>query len=310
VSADCLCCQLPLEEKGRYHAKCLKALWGRAVVPRIPFAAADLPEMVVAADGRMSISGVQAKALVRLNKETADIDIAPTGSTHILKPEPNQYQDLPQLENTCMSMASTLGMPVPPHGLFPMSDGRLCYIVKRFDRTEDGGKIQNETMFQLLGATDKYEGSLESIGKAIRAHAENVGLDTIDFFERVLFCFLTGNGDMHTKNWALLIRGKKASLAPCYDLVSSKVYIAREEDSALTLNARRNKLKRSDFEALANFLRIDPKAAANSFDKMKAARERLRAMCVGSELNPSLRQKFEDAMNARFERLYPAGPGI
>lgn len=111
-----------------------------------------------------------------------------------------------------MSMAAALGMPVPPHGLFPMSDGRLCYVIKRFDRTDEGGKIGKEMMFQLLGATDKYSGSLESVGKAIRAHVENVGLDAIDFFERVLFCFLTGNGDMHLKNWALLVSGKKASL--------------------------------------------------------------------------------------------------
>lgn len=299
----CLCCQLPHEEEGRYHAKCLKALWGKPLVPKIPFALADLPSKVTAAEDHMSISGVQVKALVRLGKDGSEIETAPTGSTHILKPEPNEYPSLPQMENTCMSMAEAMGMPVPPHGLFPMSDGRLCYIIKRFDRAENGDKIQKETMFQLLGSTDKYLGSLESIGKAIQGHAENVGLDTIDFFERVLFCFLIGNGDMHLKNWALLIRNKKASLAPCYDLVSSKVYLANEEDSALMINAKKNKLKRSDFEAFANYLKIDPKAAANVFDKMRDAQERLREMCVYSELNPSMRQKFEDVMVERYKRL-------
>ena len=301
----CLCCQLLLDEKeGRHHARCLKALWGKPIVPKIPFAMADLPEKVTSAEDHMSISGVQAKVLVRLNKETSDIEIAPSGSTHILKPEPNEYPGLPQLETACMSMASVLGMPVPPHGLFPMSDGHLCYVVKRFDRTDDGGKIQKETMFQLLEATDKYSGSLESVGKTIRAHVENVGLDTIDFFERVLFCFLTGNGDMHLKNWALLITDKEVSLSPCYDFVSSKVYFANEEDSALMMNAKKNKLKRSDFEAFANSLRIDPKAAANVFEKMKGAQEKMREMCIDSELNPSMRKKFEDAMTSRFKRLY------
>src|SRR6185295_8034492 len=106
-------------------------------------------------------------------------------------------------------------------------------------------------------------------GKAIRAHVEHVGLDTIDFFERVLFCFLIGNGDMHLKNWALLTRQKKPSLSPCYDLVSSKVYLEKESDSALTINAKNNKLERADFDSFAAYLKIDPKAAANSFDKMK-----------------------------------------
>jgi serine/threonine-protein kinase HipA len=299
----CLCCQRPIEEEGRYHAKCLKALWGKPIVPKIPFALADLPSKVTSAEDHMSISGVQVKALVRLSRDGSEIETAPTGSTHILKPEPNEYPSLPQLENACMSMAAALGLAVPPHGLFPMSDGRLCYIIKRFDRTEDGGKIQKETMFQLLGSTDKYAGSLEAIGTAIRRHAENVGLDTIDFFERVLFCFLIGNGDMHLKNWAILIRGKKAALAPCYDLVASKVYLANEADSALTINAKKNKLKRSDFEALAGHLKIDPKAAAGVFDKMRGEQERLREMCVDSELDSPMRRTFEDVMAQRRERL-------
>lgn len=299
----CLCCELPLEEEGRYHAKCLRALWGRAVAPKIPFALADLPAKVTTAADHMSISGVQVKALVRLNK-ASEVEVAPTGSTHILKPEPNEYPGLPAMENACMSMAAALGMTVPPHGLFPMSDGRLCYIVKRFDRTEDGGKIQKETMFQVLGSTNKYIGSLESIGKAIRTHAENVGLDTIDFFERVLFSFLTGNGDMHLKNWAFLIRDKKASLAPCYDFVCSKAYITNEEDSALTINAKKNKLKRADFESLAANLKLDAKATANSFDKLKGAQEKLRELVVFSELNPSMRQQFKDILGQRFRRLF------
>lgn len=300
----CLCCELPLEESGRYHAKCLKALWGKAVTPKIPFALADLPAKVTAAEDHMSISGVQVKALIRLNKDTSEIEVAPTGSTHILKPEPNEYPGLPAMENACMTMAATLGMPVPPHGLFPMSDGRLCYIIKRFDRTDDGGKIQHETMFQLLGATDKYKGSLESVGKAIRSHVENVGLDTVDFFERALFCFLIGNGDMHLKNWAFLIHGKKPSLSPCYDLVSSRVYFDKESDSALMINAKNNKLKRSDFESLAGYLKIDPKAAANSFEKMKNAQEPLRQLAIYSEMNPTMRQDFEDVMAARFKRIF------
>jgi serine/threonine-protein kinase HipA len=301
----CLCCEQPIEKEGRYHAKCLKTLWGKAVTPRIPFAAKDLPEKVTASTDHMSISGVQVKALVRLNKDSSEIEFAPTGSTHILKPEPNEYPGLPAMENVCMIMGKTLGMNVPPHGLYPMSDGRFCYIVKRFDRAEDGGKIQNETMFQLLGATDKYKGSLENIGKALRAHVENVGLDTIDFFERVLLGFLIGNGDMHLKNWALLIYGKKPSLAPCYDFVASRVYFKKETDSALTINAKNNKLKKPDFESLAGYLKIDPKAAAHSFEKMRNAREPFRQLAIDSELDPSMRREFEDIMAERFNRMFP-----
>lgn len=300
----CLCCHKPIETTGRYHSRCLKRLFGAARQPEIPFGVADLPGIVTKAEGRMSISGVQAKITIRLDKASGKIESVVTGGTHILKPESDRFPQIPMNENLCMNMAEELGMRVPPHGLFAMSDGKLCYIIKRFDRVDDGSKIPNETTFQITGSTDKYKGSLEQVGKTIRAHAANVGLDSIDFFERAILCFLTGNGDMHLKNWALLGQGKEIALAPCYDLVSSRLYIEKEEDSALTINAKKNKLKRSDFEALAKNLQIDAKATANIFDKLERAQETLRGMIVQSELRADLRQELMSILGTRYKRLY------
>ncbi|MBI5210961.1 MAG: HipA domain-containing protein [Elusimicrobia bacterium] len=282
----------------------MSRLFGRALLPTIPFGRAEMPALVARDQGRMSISGVQMKLSARLDNGTGRLESVATGGTYILKPEPERYPLIPQNENLCMSMAEAVGLPVPPHGLLAMADKSLCYVVKRFDRAEDGTKIQQETVFQILGAAEKYAGSLESVGKAIRSHAANVGLDVIDFFERVLFCFLTGNGDMHLKNWALLYHGRDLALAPCYDLVCSRVYIANEEDSALALNGKKNKLARVDFEALAENLGIDPKAAANSFERLRLAQEKLREMAIGSELPFGLRRKLAGIIKARYKRLY------
>ncbi|MBI4054494.1 MAG: HipA domain-containing protein [Elusimicrobia bacterium] len=298
----CLCCQKPTDEDGRYHARCLKQLFGAARAPKIPFSVADLPRKIISTGARMSISGMQIKASIRLDAEKSALEVVASGGTYILKPEPSQFEELPQNENLCMNIAAELGINVPPHGLFPMADGQLCYVIKRFDR-RGGEPLRNETMFQILEATDKYSGSLEQIGKAIREHATNVGLDTIDFFERALLSFLIGNGDMHLKNWALLIDGKKIGLAPCYDFISSRILIPNEEDSALTINGKKNKLKRPDFDALAASLKIDSKAAANSFEKLRGAEETLRRMAIHSELNTKLRQKLTDAIASRYKRL-------
>lgn len=304
MASRCLACQKPLEAEGRHHPRCLNRLFDGSTPPLIPFKAADLPAMVTKGKNRMSISGVQPKASVRVNEETWALEVVATGGTHILKPEPGQFPQLPQNENLCMNMASELGLRVPPHGLFEMSDGKLCYVIKRFDRAENGERIAKETMFQILGSTDKYSGSLEKVGKAIRAHAANVGLDTIDFFERVLFCFLTGNGDMHLKNWALLGAGDAVALAPCYDLVCSRLYIKNEADTALTVNAKQNKLKPADFQALAGRLEIDSKAAANVLDKFRSAQEKLREMILNSELQSDLRQEQLNILSSRYKRLY------
>lgn len=302
--ANCLCCQKPLEGEDRYHPRCLTKLFGTTRPPTIPFRVADMPSLVKKAEGRISISGVQMKVSVRLNTDKHRLESVSTGGTHILKPEPERFPQIPQNENLCMNIAEEIGLRVPPHGLFAMSDGQLCYVVKRFDRTDDGEKIPNETMFQILGSTNKYEGSLEQIGKAIRAHAANIGLDSTDFFERVILCFLIGNGDMHLKNWALLGHGKAIGLAPVYDYVSSRLYIDNEEDSALMINAKKNKLKRSDFEALANYLKIDPKATANIFDKFSKAREKLREMAISSELRSNLRLDLAKIIASRSKRLF------
>lgn len=302
---NCFCCQKPVEAEGGYHPRCLKRLFDTTRLPALPFGLSDMPRLVIAAEGRMSIPGVQPKLSIRLDRETGTMASAGEGGTHILKPANDRFADIPQNENLCMNMAEELGMRVPPHGLFTLADGKSCYIVRRFDREDGGGKTHKETMYQVLGSTDRYAGSLEQIGKAIRAHAANVGLDAVDFFERVLFCFLTGNGDMHMKNWAFLGQGKAIALAPCYDFVCSRLYIPQEEDSALTLNAKKDKLKRSDFQALAKCLALDGRAAENVFAKLRAAREPLRRMVVASHLRADLRQEFAAILSRRYKRLFP-----
>lgn len=301
----CLCCEKFWEGEGVLHPACLKRLFGSPRAPDIPFDLADLPRQIIELGNRTSISGVQIKASVRLNAESWKLEIVSTGGTHILKPEPGQFPDLPQNENLCINIAEEMGLPVPPHGLFPMADKKLCYVIKRFDRLEDGTKLQKETLYQILQSRDKYLSSLEAICRAIRTHATNVGLDSIDFFERALLCFLIGNGDMHLKNWALLIKPDKTiALAPCYDFICSKIYLPRETESALTLNGKENNLSRSDFEALAKYLTIDPKAIKNTFDKYEQAKDKILEMCVYSRLNPGLKNKLVDIVKARYKRLY------
>lgn len=302
---NCLCCQKPVAAQVRYHPRCLRRLFATTRLPTVPFGLADMPKLAIAAEGRMSISGVQPKLSVRFDPQSGGMESVAVGGTHILKPENDRFADIPQNENLCMNMAGELGMRVPPHGLFPMSDGKFCYIIRRFDRGADGAKTHKETLSQVLGSTDKYKGSLEQVGRTIRTHAANVGLDALDFFERVLLCFLTGNGDMHLKNWAFVGQGKDISLAPCYDFVCSRLYIPREKDSALTVNGKHDKLRRGDLEALAKSLALDPKAVDNVFDKFRAAQEPLRRMVIGSELRSDLRQDFAAILSSRCKRMLP-----
>lgn len=268
----CLCCQKKTENEIFYHSKCLRKLFRTEKIPEINFASTELVSEISKNIGKMSISGVQIKASVVISRNKNSIEIVQTGGTYILKPEPGEYPGLPQNENLCMSMAEAAGMEVPSHGLFYLADGKFCYIVKRFDRDDKGQKIHVEDMAQLieLPSDSKYEASLEKVGNTIIKFSERPYLDLINFFERVIYCFLIGNGDMHIKNWSLIsdIDGNY-KLAPCYDFICSKLYLPQEDESALTINGKRNKISLSDFIALAEYLKIDKKAYQNIFYKFK-----------------------------------------
>ena len=303
----CLCCQKEIEGAERYHPKCLNKLFGVSWIPKIPFGIGDMPAEVSKSGAKMSISGVQIKASVKLDRGKQGIAMVQTGGTHVLKAEPNEYPELPQNENCCMNIAQDLGMDVPPHGLFFMADGKLGYVIKRFDRLDNGDKIHKESMAQILSikTEDKYKGSLEKVGKTIQQNVKNIGLDLINFFERVLLSFLVGNGDMHMKNWALItLPNGEMHLAPCYDFVCSKIHIPNEEDFALTINGRKNEIRKRDFTALGMSLKIEPKAIENVLNRFKDASGAILEAVSYSELSTERKKRFDEVIRARYERLF------
>jgi serine/threonine-protein kinase HipA len=96
-----------------------------------------------------------------------------------------------------------------------MKSGELAYISRRVDRI-DGQRLHMEDMCQLTErlTEDKYKGSIEQIGKAVKRHSDNGGFDLVELFRIVLVSFLTGNADMHLKNFSLL-QGADGSFSLC-----------------------------------------------------------------------------------------------
>jgi serine/threonine-protein kinase HipA len=302
----CYCCHKKINGDVNYHPSCLRKLFGVPWVPEIQISSGDFPLEVRKKAGKMSISGVQMKASIKLDKTEKILSIVDEGGTHILKPEPQEYQELPQNENLCMNIAELSCIETPPHGLFPMSDGKLCYVTRRFDRIPGGGKLHVEDMAQILGLSpdSKYDSSLEKVGKAIVKDTTNKYLDVLDYFERILLCFLLGNGDMHLKNWSLLMSAdNRTRIAPCYDLICSELYIPGDDESALTIRGKRSNLKREDFEYLAEYLSLDKKSASNSFKKFHENQDKMIGL-IGNTPEFTQREKFIEIVDEKFKRLY------
>ncbi|WP_216638997.1 HipA domain-containing protein [Flammeovirga sp. SJP92] len=147
-----------------------------------------------------------------------------------------------------------------PCSLIRLVLGELSYTTRRIDRTKKGEKIHMIDMFQITEAFDKYRSSMEKIGKVINEYSDQPLLDNIYFFELAVFSFLTGNNDMHLKNFSLINTENGWVLAPAYDLLNVNVLLPEgEEELALTLKGKRMKLKREHFESLGVELGLNQK---------------------------------------------------
>ena len=241
--------------------KLIKKLFGTDYLPKINL---RLKEVSIAAQkmaGKLSISGVQPKLSLKLNKKKKELEATDMEGEYILKPQTETFPNLPQNEYLCMSIASRLGIDVPPNTLIPLKDKTLAYVVKRVDRIR-GEKLHQEDFCQILGEKNKYDGSFERIGKKIKEISDIPGFDAQLFFERVLFFFVIGNGDAHLKNFSITYDKKaRKRLSPAYDIVSSKLVIPDEEDLALTLNGKKNNINKNDFKNFAETLKIETKVS-------------------------------------------------
>jgi serine/threonine-protein kinase HipA len=205
-----------------------------------------------------------------------------------------------------MHLAELARIRVVPHSLIRLRSGELAYITNRIGRVKKK-KLHMEDMCQLTErlTEDKYRGSYEQIAKAILKYSVNPGLDVVNFFEQVLFSFLTGNADMHLKNFSLIYEPVNGPmLSPAYDMVAtSLVNPADDEDMALTLNAKKKRLKRQDFLAAFTASRLDSKQVENIFNKMNKAKDKWISFIDTSFMNTDFKTGYIRLIEERFARL-------
>lgn len=309
----CLYCyQLLADNELDFHSICSKKIFGQSTPPELPYSETQMEELALqVVRSQVAVTGVQPKISLDISSgqnknEPKRFTIVGLWGGYILKPPTQQYSQLPEVEDLTLHLASIAKIEVVPHCLIRLKSGKLAYITKRIDRAKNG-KIHMEDMCQLTEklTEDKYHGSYEQIAKVILKYSVNPGLDVVNFFEQVLFSFLTGNADMHLKNFSLIRKPETGPiLSPAYDMVATAlVNPADDEDLALTLNGKKKKISNSDFVAAFNTLKLDVKQQENIFKKMERAKDKWMEFIDISFLNDDSKEIYKHLIQERFTRI-------
>lgn len=300
---NCLFCYNDAGEQ-QYHARCAMRFFGMKSMPELELNKRlfrSLAENII--NQRISITGVQPKLSVTLEKGKGNNRLTVVGlwGEFILKPQHEKFPLMPETEDLTMHLATLFGIPVCDHTLLRASDGSLVYIARRFDRLQ-GEKIHMEDFCQLSEflTENKYKGSYERAGKLILQHCTNTGLDALKYFELLLFCYLTGNNDMHLKNFSLLYPGNNIELSPAYDLLNvNLVFPGDKEETALLLCGKKKNIKLKDFGILATSLDIPEKAKANTYKKFSSRNEAVHTLIQASFLNQDAQERYSHIWNQK-----------
>ena len=313
-----------VEIRTGYSRSGLTAMFDTSRVnPVLPMSRADLLKGFVAAKSRMSISGAQPKRSAVLDSNT--LMLTDTGGQYIIKPSPEEYPHLAEVEHACMAMTRALStgrLTVAEHGLFPLADGELVYITRRHDRKPDGSKLHQLQMDSAMNIADKYDAntSYERIGQFIRSHVSVPLPALIAFYEQVLISYLLGNDDCHIRNLALLVdlsTDKAIGLTPAYDIVASSLYteggsslalpltIEDEEDNAGTTKGvdQYGFYTGGDFIDLGTGIGLSNALARSTMQKVLSKVENAKEFLGRSWVPDELKSKLSTLMDERLTML-------
>ena len=308
--SKCLYCYKELGEgEVDFHKRCSKKFFGVPTAPELPYSLDELDTLAAQViKSQTTLTGVQAKLSLHLDRHEGSKRLTIVGlwGDFIFKPQTQSYKTLPENEDLTMHLAEIAKIKVVPHTLIRLQDGTLGYLTKRIDRTSEGGKIPMEDMCQLTERQTeyKYKSSYEQIAKVIAKHSYVPLLDLTDFYEQIFFNWLVGNNDMHLKNYSLYAPKGKWVLTPAYDLLNVSMVNPKDtEELALTLNAKKKRIKKSDFVRAMETSGISPKVFDNILAKYRKLLPKFNEIIDLSFLDKEDKEIYKQSIASRLARI-------
>ena len=295
----CLYCYKELKAgEVDYHAVCAKRMFGATKAPDLPYDHSQVRQLAKSViRTQTTVPGVQAKLSMDIQRveQTTRFTIVGLSGKYILKPQTEMYAELPENEDLTMHLAEQAGIAVVPHCLARFIDGQLVYLSTRIDRTYKGEKVPMEDLCQLSEQLTeyKYRGSYEQVSKVINRLSAAPMLDVVNFWQVVIFSWLTGNSDMHLKNFSLYAPKGNYVLAPAYDLLNTLAVMPTDpEELALNLNGKKCKIGWRDWSAAMTRSGVPEKVQENM---------RKRFLAVLPQWEETIRSSF---LSAEMQDLY------
>jgi len=306
----CICCYKPLNNgEHLIHSRCCKRFFGTSALPRLDYNCHQMDELALQIiQSQTTLTGVQPKLSLHLDRhEGVDrLTIVGLWGDYILKPQSPRFSQLPENEDLTMHLAESAKINVVPHSLIPLADGSLAYITRRIDRAVDGSKIDMEDLCQLtLHPTEyKYKGSYEQVGKTIGLYSAMPKLDLTNYLQLLLFCFITGNNDMHLKNFSLYRPFNDMKLTPAYDLLNvAAINPTDHEEMALTLNGKKSRLTIEDFITTGERIGIDAKVIIRLANHLCNMLPKWKSLIDDSFLTDEAKADFLSIIESRIARV-------
>ena len=304
----CLITSEPWTGPGPYSPAGLRRLDRRlqALAP-LPYTRDQLIAEAAARSVKMSLQGMQPKVSAVLRVKEGRMEIVDNGGRYIVKPPHLAFPELPENEALTMSLAATLGIEVPAHGLLLNSDQTRSYFIRRFDRA-GWGRVPVEDFAQLSGGSreTKYNSSTEKLIQVIDTYCTFPALERLKFLDRLLFAFLTGNEDMHLKNWSLITRDDKVELAPGYDLLNTTIPNPHSrEELALPLDGRKSNLRANHFwrYLAVERLGLTPRLVEETQARLARASADWPNRIAASFLSATMQENYQQLLAERRQRL-------
>jgi serine/threonine-protein kinase HipA len=304
---NCLCCGKALNSnETEWHQSCIKKFFGTDKLPSIDLS--NIASLFLKSKGKESvITGVQKKVSLHLYKERDSSRLTVIGypSGYILKPQSDDFEQLPENEWLTMHLANICNIDTVPFGLLRLEDNSIAYITKRIDR-KGKNKIAMEDFCQLGGTPteNKYKSSYEKVGKILSTYTDNIGLDYYKLFNIILFSFIVGNSDMHLKNFSLIKKNKNYILSPAYDLLNTLIITEDDEELALSIDGKKSNLNKKNLKYLAKRYSLNEIQIDRIFNNFEKKHDLILETINDSFLNEYMKMEYIKIIENRYSRLF------